>query len=141
MDTLKSKTYDINFVESFEKIFQIIFEAHPKANFALFLDNNIARIHIKKLEEIFEAHKKQFCSFVFEGGEMHKTRQQKEKAENLLFENKFSRQDILISIGKSNSISSIKVVELLAISQDMWPQPSFEESNLFRLLNISQVIK
>lgn len=101
MDILKSKTYDINFVDSFEKIFQIIFESHPKANFGLFLDSKIAKIHLKNIEEIFGTQKKQFCTFVFEGGEMHKTRFQKEKAENFLFENKFSRQDILISIGKA----------------------------------------
>jgi 3-dehydroquinate synthetase len=99
METIKSKFYDIHFLETFEDIFTVIFEKFPTSQFAVVTDENISKLYLQKIEIEFKKHNKT-CSFiVLPEGEVSKTRYHKEKAENYLFEKKFSRGDVIISIG------------------------------------------
>jgi 3-dehydroquinate synthetase len=99
METIKSKFYDIHFIDTFEDIFQAIFTKFSNSNFAVITDNKIARIYLEKIENEFKKHDKTPNFFILNEGEVNKTRYQKERAENYLFEKKFSRGDVIISIG------------------------------------------
>jgi len=99
MDVIDAPTYQIIFLDSIQEILETVFQKFKDVKYLVLTDDNLNRLYHKEIESIFHKANKQFFTFVLNNGEINKTRYQKNRAENFLFQNKFERDDIIISIG------------------------------------------
>jgi len=99
MDVIDAPTYQIIFLDSIETILETIFQKFKDVKFLVLTDDNLNRLYQKEIESIFHKANRQHFTFVLNNGEINKTRYQRTRAENFLFQNKFERDDIIIAIG------------------------------------------
>lgn len=83
----------------FDKIFHEINALLPKSKFLLLTDVSIARLYGDVIEQAGQILKGRMEKLVLENGEFSKSRKNKEKIEDYMFEKGFERKDALICLG------------------------------------------
>lgn len=99
MESIESSSYRIYFIETIDAIVTHITQQFPDVKFCLLTDDNLSHLYLNEIQAAFQKAKRHYVTFILNHGEINKTRYQKQRAENFLFQNKFERDDIIISIG------------------------------------------
>ncbi|MBO7600969.1 MAG: 3-dehydroquinate synthase [Lachnospiraceae bacterium] len=92
-----TKTYDIVFDTDYTPLPDMVKELAPKADKILIVsDSNVAKIYLDEVKALFDL---KVYTFVFNAGEANKNEETLKEIINALYEAKFSRSDVILSLG------------------------------------------